>query len=440
MNRILLTSPVVTILFLGVFSSITFQAVPVIKIGEYSTFKLVDIFLIIFFTTVITKKIGLRTWIMVTVIFLAVIMQSLFLSMAGKTIFWSSTLIFGGRMVLITALVSEYFRQPQRYQLDAKIFKIYIRLVYFSIAYGCYESYLLLSGLAPAIIPDFINGGGEPILRLRGTFSEPSLFVLFITPAFFGQLLRRAYWSAIVIGVALVLTISTFAVIVALILLILFLTRRNALIICSIIGLAIALATYVFGWEFINYSFIEKFWTYLTFSATTDIISDSAGIRKSTASLGMKIAIDHFPLGVGYGQSIASLSAELPESLINSGFISSDIPIQSAFPQLIAESGLFGLISATPLIWASRRFLKGLVLRQLIAFIIYMAYMLTMVYPIENPIIWVFGIYYAIALRMSAVPEQNQIYTSSLARTHIRSFTPFSSVVVRRNPSHSLAR
>lgn len=385
---------------MSVLASITFQAVPIIKIGEYSSFKIVDLLLIFLFFILLLKGVRRQTCMSIMLILTVVTIHSLFLSITGDAVLWSSTLIFAGRTVLITAAFCEYALYFRRTEFDKYFFSIYIRFVYLSIIYGFYESYLLFNGLVSPIVPEFINGAGEPILRLRGTFSEPSLFILFLTPALLGQISRKAYWSAAVIGAAIVLTVSSFAVIVAAMLLIVFLTYRNALFICFCIFLAISLSSYVFGSDVLAYSFIEKLWNFITLSASTDVISDSAGIRKITSSIGMEIAAENFPLGIGYGQSVSMLNAKLPQYLISTGIVGSDIPIQSSFPQLMAESGLFGLISVIPLLYTVRHLFKGLTSRQIIAIALYIVYMLIMVYPIENPMIWFFSIYFAIALKI----------------------------------------
>lgn len=389
-----------------VMAAAAFQAVPVIRFGAYSTIKIVDLSLIFFFLVAATRSLHFRTWISAAVIISAVIGHELLFSTSGKNSNWIPALIFMGRIMLITSVVTEYIAIDDKRQINDRLFRLYIHLVHFSIAYSAYESYLLLNGLAPVLVPEIINGAGEPISRLRGMFSEPSLFVLFLTPAFLAQIYRKAYASATLIGIALVLTVSTFAVVVLGIVLILFSNPRNALMIGIATCLAVGIAVYAFGGDFVVYSFFDKFWTYFSFSATTDIISDSAGIRKTTADFGMKIAEEYFPMGVGYGKSVARLRAEFPEALITAGIISPDIPIQSAFPQLLAESGIFGLIAAGPLLSTVPFLMRTLQWRQVLAFALYLAYMLIIIYPLENPIVWVFSLLFVLAMNFAPAHQE----------------------------------
>ncbi len=383
-----------------IFAS-AFQSVPAIRYGAYSTIKLVDLSLLFFFVIASTQSMSTRAWISAFIAMGSILAHELIFYTLGKGGSWMPALIFMGRITLITLAVVEYISIPDKGKLNKHIFEIYLRLVYISIIYSCYESYLLLNGLAPALVPESLNGAGEPISRLRGMFSEPSLYVLFLTPAFLAQIYRNKYWSATLIGGALVLTVSTFVVVVLGIAIILFSTPRNTILIAMAAFAAIGIAIYSFGSDFVVYSFVDKFWAYLSFSATTDVISDSAGIRKTTADFGSKIAMEHFPYGVGYGKSVAALRAEFPAAVIDAGIVSPDIPIQSAFPQLLAESGMFGFLAVLPLLLTFFHLIENLTSRQALAFLLYTSYILIIIYPIENPIIWIFSILFSIAMSYS---------------------------------------
>lgn len=379
--------------------SIPFQGAPVISIGDYSTIKPFDICLVAHFVACFIYGINIQTLRWATILIALTLAHMVAIGFSAHDVNPLRYAIFSIRYVLLLlmcatlseALIDDSFRRK------ALIFCL--RTAVLSILYGIYLAYIVAPGYAPSLIPDIFNGAGDPISRVRGFFTEPSLLILYLTPPLIYAIREQLKIHAIIIYLGSVLTGSSFLIIQVTLLTLIFLRSVRILRGLAIIAGICIFTVIIFGENYFVYTFYDKISTYLNFNPTEDIISDSGAVRKATAYLGLVIGAENFPLGVGAGNSIAELRALIPPEMVAGKIFSEDMPIQSAVAQSFAEYGFLGIIHIYFLVIIFLKQIQQESLVNKVAIYIFILYSFIVIYPTENPIPSIFTLLLISSLR-----------------------------------------
>lgn len=357
------------------FSSLHFQKVLVYPFGG-SGLKLFDIASIAFLASAVSKNVRFSKY---TLVF---IFGSVFSTLPGSILFYSTgvyesfigfaysemgsqadnlftgplrTALIWARYLLFTCFLGVLLSTRIASENLCKILKSF---VLFSAGVSCYCIYSLL-GInllnAPDIVPnllDYRNSQPEYLFRSIGFANEPGVLINILGPAFliltfctdlFGKYWRITLYS--VIGIALIMTISSILVILFFAIFVTACIGLNRLRILRLfisifllLGLSYSILALTDYGSTLSYAFYDKYLDFLDFGSSEKIISSGSGVyRGYNVYIGWQVVVENLWFGLGLGNSVYALHLFDERS---AQFLQT--PLMSGWLQVFAERGLFG--------------------------------------------------------------------------------------------------
>lgn len=387
-------------IFYFLILSVSLQSVFVIKLGAITTVSLFDLVTLafLFFSILYGIQARLLSHFFLLVLFLSIL--ALLHGVINGRVSIQSYALFFVRFYTCLLIMGYAYSCIADKEYVASILNSTCIMLVISLLFSYYESFLVLRFGFQKLAPAFLDGAGDPISRIRGFFSEPSLYAVFMFPLLVYVLDRKRYFLAVLFLFSLVMTASSFILPAVIILFILYVADVKSVLKWSVLALVGGYVfAFFFGIDFLIYSMVDKVRAYVLFSGESQDVGGSGSIRAYTSMLGIRGFLENLFIGVGVGEGVAYTKSVYDYSLVESGFFSESVPIQSSLPQVLCEQGLMALIPVSMFLYWLGKGMLTLKSRDFYSMVLYSLYVYLLYYPLQNPLLVSFVVIFYMVLK-----------------------------------------